>query len=193
MFFGYKKLAADAVAQAAREELARRRVSTSGDTMSFSPAKQASDAKVKLDIGVFNNISNSKADESPKQATRHDTGKLKTHLMPPEWQLLLSQVLHQGSKKYDDNNWLLGMPASKCLSAAERHLLKWKMGEAVDDETQLSHLGHAAWNLLALYSYELRGIGKSDLDALKIPVELRSQLLTVPELLSKDTQGDTNK
>lgn len=96
-------------------------------------------------------------------ADRKNNAKLKTHLFPAEWELELTRIFHQGSIKYSENNWLKGMPYSYCLGSARRHILKYLLGQKYDKETGCHHLAHAAWNLLAIYSYELRGVGMADL------------------------------
>jgi hypothetical protein len=54
------------------------------------------------------------------------------------------------------------MDWSRPESAGYRHLTAWSMGENTDPETGLSHLAHAACNMLFLLAYEIRGIGNDD-------------------------------
>ena len=42
------------------------------------------------------------------------------------------------------------------FDALYRHLNKHAQGELIDDESGLSHLTHAAWNMLAILELELR-------------------------------------
>lgn len=84
------------------------------------------------------------------------------HLVPPEWERLLGEVMGAGAKKYAPNNWRKGLAYSGCYASARRHLAAWMEGEEVDPETGLSHLGHVAWNALALYSYQTHGVGVDD-------------------------------
>jgi hypothetical protein len=93
---------------------------------------------------------------------RFDSGKVKLHLIPPEWVMGLGDVLTFGATKYDERNWELGMPFSKVYSPMQRHSWKWWDGEKEDEESGLHHMLHTAWNALALYSYDLRGIGEDD-------------------------------
>lgn len=89
---------------------------------------------------------------------RHDKGKNRMELIPPEWEYALADVLTKGSLKYEERNWERGMAWSKPVGCARRHLSKFMMGERYDWETGCHHLAMAAWNLLALMSYDLRGI-----------------------------------
>jgi hypothetical protein len=94
---------------------------------------------------------------------RYDAGKLRMDLIPPEWEEGLAEVLTKGAEKYEPRNWELGMPWSKIIGSARRHLLKFQKGERYDPETGCHHLFMAAWNILALASYDVRGLGENDL------------------------------
>lgn len=106
-------------------------------------------------------------------ATRHDDGKLRLDLIPPEVLIELARVYTVGSVKYDDHNWRKGMAYSRCVGSALRHLIKWQAGIQKDPETDCPHLAHAAWNLLTLLVYELQGLGEDDRQKLetKTPTE----------------------
>lgn len=95
-------------------------------------------------------------------AKRFDTDKLRMDLLPVEWMVELSNVLTEGAKKYDDNNWRKGMDWSRCIGSLYRHLTKWQSGITFDTETQCHHLAHVAWNALALMVYQMEGLGKDD-------------------------------
>lgn len=95
---------------------------------------------------------------------RYSEGKVRYDLIPPEWIHALGHVFTEGAKKYADRNWEKGMPWGEMVRATQNHLhtfLADRSG-AFDDETGCHHLAHAAWNLLALMSYNLRGIGQDD-------------------------------
>ena len=66
-------------------------------------------------------------------------------------QMLYRQALHneRGSIKYADRNWEKGMPVSRCMDSALRHMVKYMMG--CNDEP---HLDAAIWNLAAITYYE---------------------------------------
>jgi hypothetical protein len=96
---------------------------------------------------------------------RHDSGKLRVDLIPPEWITELAEVFTAGAKKYADRNWELGMPWSKVWGPLLRHAFKWLRGEERDPETGCLHLAMAAWNALALMTYQERNLGTKDLPA----------------------------
>lgn len=89
---------------------------------------------------------------------RYDIGKNRLDLIPGEWTWALADVLSMGAVKYTERNWERGMQWSKVLGCILRHITKFLMGERYDDETGCHHLAMAAWNCLALMSYDIRGI-----------------------------------
>lgn len=97
------------------------------------------------------------------EGLRYDAGKIRVELMPVEWLEALAEVLTKGAQKYAPRNWEKGMAWSKMIGCAFRHTFKFMRGERYDRETGCHHLAHAAWNLLALMSYDVRGIGDNDL------------------------------
>jgi hypothetical protein len=94
---------------------------------------------------------------------RKNAGKNRLDLLPIEWAWALGDVMTQGSIKYAARNWERGMAWSIMVGCTMRHLFKFMAGERYDKETGCHHLGMAAWNCLALMSYDLRGIGENDL------------------------------
>ncbi len=93
---------------------------------------------------------------------RHDEGKPRPDLYPPDALWEISKLYEIGCKKYAIRNWERGMSWSKVLGPLMRHLLRWMRGEKKDEETGLSHMTHVAWNAIALLTYELRGLEKYD-------------------------------
>ena len=81
------------------------------------------------------------------KATRHNEGKPRIGLVPPELMVEVAKVLTFGAKKYDDNNWKKGLPDENCLSSCLRHITSYMAGEEFDSESELPHLAHAACNL----------------------------------------------
>lgn len=61
----------------------------------------------------------------------------------------IAYVYARGARKYDENNWMKGIPVSRTLASAERHLQQYKQGDKDED-----HLAQAAWNLFAIMHYE---------------------------------------
>ena len=75
---------------------------------------------------------------------------------------VLAEVAGSGANKYSAHNYLRGYAWSLSYDALQRHLLKFQMGEDLDAESGLPHLGHAAWHCLALLSFLVRGLGTDD-------------------------------
>ncbi len=98
------------------------------------------------------------------EGVRHDEGKNRLDLVPPEAILGIGEILTFGAiqKGYGERNWEKGMDWGRCYAALQRHLNKWWAGESIDPESGKSHLKHALTNLCFLMVYEIRGIGRDD-------------------------------
>jgi len=84
-----------------------------------------------------------------------DAGKVRPWLVIKGFQnalLEVSKVGTFGAAKYNDNGWR-SVPdgINRYADAMGRHLL----ADGLDGQSRLSHLAHAAWNLLALIELEL--------------------------------------
>lgn len=66
--------------------------------------------------------------------------------------MALGAVIKKGAEKYPNpNNWKLVDDAeNKYRDALMRHLIKYLLGQRIDDETGQPHLAHMAWNALAI-------------------------------------------
>jgi len=104
-----------------------------------------------------------KKHSTPESFVKHDDGKLPLSLLPVESLEEIARVLQFGARKYDRNNWKKGGKWSRVVDACFRHLYAWLKGEDEDPETGISHLAHAACNLLFLIYFEKKGIGTYDL------------------------------
>ena len=62
-----------------------------------------------------------------------------------------------GAQKYADRNWEKGMPFSRYVDSAKRHLNKYVMG--MDDE---DHLAAACWNIIAIMHHQELGENEWD-------------------------------
>jgi hypothetical protein len=93
---------------------------------------------------------------------KHDAGKVRLELLPPELLFGVSEILTFGAKKYSDRNWELGMDWSRVFGGLMRHLWAWWRGEDTDAETGKSHLWHAGCCIAFLIAYEARKVGKDD-------------------------------
>ena len=64
-----------------------------------------------------------------------------------------ARVFDYGRKKYKEWNWVKGMSWLEVISCASRHILAAARGEELDQESGLSHVGHAMCNLVMLWTY----------------------------------------
>lgn len=99
-----------------------------------------------------------KTEESPK---KFDNDKPRLDLIRPEFTMGMGEALAYGAKKYSEPvgetpNYLKGdgFNYSRIIGSLERHIQQFKMGIDKDDESGLSHLKHAAVNLMFLLAYE---------------------------------------
>lgn len=95
---------------------------------------------------------------------KHDQGKAPMDLLSSDALVEMAKVLDYGAKKYQRQNWRSGMKWSRMYAAALRHLSTWNnpYESSKDNETELSHLAHAAVNIMMLLEHELRGLGEDD-------------------------------
>lgn len=87
------------------------------------------------------------------------TGKGRFDLISPFGLQRIARWYELGSMKYSERNWEKGIPMSRCLDSALRHMNKFLMGMTDED-----HLAAAAWNVIAIMHYE--ETGRNDLDDL---------------------------
>ena len=83
-------------------------------------------------------------------------------LIPNEFERALAIHYGVGATKYEDKNWEKGYRWSLSVGALRRHLSAWLGGESIDVETGSNHLIAVAWHAIALYIFELRGLGTDD-------------------------------
>lgn len=98
----------------------------------------------------------------PNDAIRYDQGKLRLELLPLSALEDIALVLQTATKKYPENNWQKGMLWSRCIGSTMRHLFSWIRGIDTDPETGISHLAHAACNILFLIEYQKHNLGIDD-------------------------------
>lgn len=77
------------------------------------------------------------------------TGKGRYDLISPFATRRLAEWYDLGSKKYEPRNWEKGMPFSRYVDSAKRHIDKFIMG--MNDE---DHLAAAAWNIFAIMHHQ---------------------------------------
>lgn len=83
-------------------------------------------------------------------------------LIPAEFLWALAEHYGKGAFKYADRNWERGYAWSLTVDAMERHWTQFKLGERIDPETGSHHLISAAWHCVALFIFDLRGLGTDD-------------------------------
>lgn len=116
----------------------------------------------------LNNIANLGEKEVDEVRVTSETGGKKGKKLAqlgaidPAALLELAKVAGFGAEKYDRSNYLKGYDWSLSFDAAMRHLLEFWKGNDMDSESKLSHAAHAAWQCLALVSFQLHGVGTDD-------------------------------
>lgn len=83
-----------------------------------------------------------------------DQQKVRLDLVPPELIEAVGWVTTFGATKYGDHNWRQGIKYSRIIAAAMRHLNEYRAGNAIDADSGLHHLWHAATNIAFLIAYE---------------------------------------
>jgi hypothetical protein len=77
-------------------------------------------------------------------------GKGRPDLIPPLALLRLAKHYENGAVKYGDNNWTLGIPSSKFLQSALRHLNTYLMNIQLGQSQDEDHLSAAVFNVFGL-------------------------------------------
>jgi len=77
------------------------------------------------------------------------TGKGRFDLISAPALMRLAKHYENGARKYTARNWEQGIPVSRCLDSALRHLVQYMDGDNSED-----HLAAAAWNIFAIMHFE---------------------------------------
>lgn len=115
-----------------------------GSGVPYGPTKPVDEIAVELPVFV-----------------KHDMGKPRFSLIPPEALAEVAKVFTHGASKYPAKNYLIGTDWSRYLDATYRHLSAWSQQENLD-ESGLNHLAHAAASILILLTLQLKTLGKDD-------------------------------
>jgi hypothetical protein len=104
----------------------------------------------------LNNLYSCGNTKPPKEiGIKHDTGKLRYGLLPPQPLRQIVKVFSFGAKKYGDYNWShVDNGISRYTDALLRHIEAWRSGEKYDPETGFHHLAHAGANILFLLFFD---------------------------------------
>lgn len=98
-------------------------------------------------------------------------GKGRFDLITPFMLTRLARVYEKGARKYDARNWEKGMPFSRFLDSAMRHIIKYELGYTDED-----HLAQAIWNLSCIVHFEeLIDRGLADALLNDLPLYLRDK------------------
>ena len=94
------------------------------------------------------NITETKEKETMK-GHKDDENKPMFTCLPPDALMELGKVAEIGARKYGLHNYRKGIPVSRLLDAAMRHLIQAMKGEDNDQIDKNSHLASVAWNALS--------------------------------------------
>ena len=85
----------------------------------------------------------------------------------------LAKHYENGAAKYGDRNWEKGIPESRYIDSAMRHLVKYVQGEDSED-----NLAAAAWNIFCVMEFDerrRRGIAVPDIFDLPKPLQKKAK------------------
>ena len=89
---------------------------------------------------------------------KFDENKTPFGLVPPEALAQIADVLGFGAEKYGVNNWRIDGDSTSWIrtySSVQRHLNTWHGGEDIDPESGMSHLAHAATQIMILMTHAI--------------------------------------
>jgi len=86
-----------------------------------------------------------------------DNGKLMMSLIEPQFIMGTAKVLTIGGVKYEIDNWKRCDDRQRYEDALLRHIYDYLDGSKCDDESGVSHLYHAACNLMFLDYFDRKG------------------------------------
>ncbi len=93
---------------------------------------------------------------------RLNGGKPEVSQLDPRFIMDLADLITKSAQKYGKYNYALGQEYHTPYDSCMRHLMKFMAGEDIDSESGLSHLLHAAANIMILYTSVLKN--NKDLD-----------------------------
>ena len=93
--------------------------------------------------------------DNKTEGKKFDQNKLRPSLFPIQAFLAILKVLEYGAEKYELDNWKKVRPTVRYYDAALRHLMAWRQGEKLDEESGLPHLAHAACCIVFLLYFQL--------------------------------------
>lgn len=97
-----------------------------------------------------------------KGGVKWDRGKLSLLELPWDVLLEVAAVMNYGAIKYNSGNWKKGMPQSRYLDPALRHILQHWFRQDIEPDMGCAHLAHAICCLLMAFSNLRNGRGADD-------------------------------
>ena len=90
------------------------------------------------------------------KGVKHDEGKPQLSLLPFEALAEAAQAFAFGAARYGRQNYTKGMPVTRPVDAALRHISKWANGEDIDPDSGCTHLGCALASLMMAVAIQHR-------------------------------------
>lgn len=84
------------------------------------------------------------------QNYKADSGKTRLDLVSPTFIEAVGKIRTFGVSKYGDSDSWAKVEPQRYMAALLRHINAYRMGEEIDKESGMSHLWHAACNLMFL-------------------------------------------
>jgi len=106
-----------------------------------------------------------------EKAMKFDDGKIPLEFLELSGIEDMCKAFQFGAKKYSKGNYKQGMEATRLTAAAMRHILQWQMGVDMDDESGISHLGHAMACLSMISTTMSLGTLIDDRECLEAPLK----------------------
>jgi len=103
-----------------------------------------------------------KAELASSVTAKDDNEKPRYDLLPPEALEELARLYALGARKYADRNWEKGTRWGRFFAALMRHAWAFWRGQKLDPETGVHHMIAVAWNAIAIFTYDARGVGEDD-------------------------------
>jgi hypothetical protein len=122
---------------------------------------------------------------------KFDKEKLRWDLIPMDVVEKIVEIYTFGSKKYGDNTWQ-GIDQDRYYAALMRHLVEWRKGNSLDDESGKLHLSHAAWNAIAILWHELQKQGVIKKKSCKSCIHYKENEYGCMKLSDHDIHGCIN-
>lgn len=82
------------------------------------------------------------------------SGKGRFDLIPDLALERVAKVYEKGACNHEARNWELGLPMSRMVDSALRHIHQYKMSKYIPELREEDHLAHCVWNLLGILHFE---------------------------------------